>query len=121
MKSLNLFTKSLLILLGVFGGTTLTLAFCAAAAIDEDLTREFRSKGKAIADSIAVSHQIQIEDLTICEEVQRGLASRSYSTGRFSVRREAAGYHFHRLLARSLQAEARREAETCAGGNCGQA
>jgi choline monooxygenase len=76
---------------------------------------------KFIADSIAVSHQIQIEDLTICEEVQRGLASRSYSTGRFSVRREGAGYHFHRLLARSLQAEARREAESCAGGNCGQA
>ena len=39
----------------------------------------------------------------LAEEVQRGLASRSYQTGRFSVRREAAGYHFHQLLARSLQ------------------
>jgi choline monooxygenase len=56
-----------------------------------------------IADSIAVSHQIQLEDLGICEEVQRGLASRSYSTGRFSVRREVAGYHFHRLLAEHLK------------------
>jgi choline monooxygenase len=56
-----------------------------------------------IADSIAVSHQIQLEDLGICEEVQRGLASRSYSTGRFSVRREIAGYHFHRLLAEALK------------------
>src|SRR5262249_19245672 len=36
-----------------------------------------------MADSIAVSHQIQLEDLGICEEVQRGLASHSYSTGRF--------------------------------------
>jgi choline monooxygenase len=57
--------------------------------------------------SIAVAQQIQEEDVGICEEVQRGLASRSYSTGRFSVRREAAGYHFHQLLARRLQAAAR--------------
>jgi choline monooxygenase len=56
-----------------------------------------------IADSIAVSHQIQMEDAGICENVQKGLASSSYSTGRFSVRREAAGYHFHRLLATSLR------------------
>ncbi len=59
-----------------------------------------------IEDSIAVAHQIQIEDIGICEEVQRGLCSRSFSTGRFSVRREAAGHHFHRLLARRLQAAA---------------
>lgn len=56
-----------------------------------------------IAQSIAVAHQIQLEDAGICEEVQRGLASRSYHTGRFSVRRERAGYHFHQLLARYLQ------------------
>jgi choline monooxygenase len=45
---------------------------------------------------------VQREDVQICEEVQRGLASRSFDTGRFSVRREAAGYHFHQLLARKL-------------------
>jgi phenylpropionate dioxygenase-like ring-hydroxylating dioxygenase large terminal subunit len=56
-----------------------------------------------IRQSIAVAHQIQQEDAGICEEVQRGLASRSYKTGRFSVRREAGGHHFHRLLARALQ------------------
>ena len=54
------------------------------------------------AQSMAVAHQIQLEDVGICAEVQRGLASRSFRTGRFSVRREAAGYHFHRLLARQL-------------------
>jgi choline monooxygenase len=48
----------------------------------------------------------QAEDVGICEEVQRGLRSRSYSTGRFSVRREAGGYHFHQLLARQLRAAA---------------
>src|SRR5262249_15921831 len=56
-----------------------------------------------IADSIAVAHQIQLEDFGICEEVQAGLRSRTFRTGRFSVRREAAGYEFHRLLARHLR------------------
>jgi choline monooxygenase len=55
-------------------------------------------------DSMAVAHQIQLEDVGVCEEVQRGLKSRSYRTGRFSVRREAAGYHFHQLLAHTLRA-----------------
>ena len=56
-----------------------------------------------IKDSVAVAHQVQIEDVGICEEVQRGLNSRSYSVGRFSVKREAGGYHFHQLLAGRLQ------------------
>jgi choline monooxygenase len=55
-----------------------------------------------IADSIAVAHQVQLEDLGVCEEVQRGLKSRSYDTGRFSVKRESGGYYFHQLLARAL-------------------
>jgi choline monooxygenase len=55
-----------------------------------------------IEQSIAVAHQVQVEDLEICEEVQRGLKCRSYATGRFSVKREAGGYHFHRLLAHYL-------------------
>jgi choline monooxygenase len=61
---------------------------------------------KAIADSMAVAHQIQVEDVGICEEVQRGLKSPSYCTGRFSVRREAAGYRFHQLLAERLRGQA---------------
>src|SRR5262249_35043195 len=58
---------------------------------------EFRTQ------SIATANQIQQEDLGICEEVQRGLASGAFDTGRFSVKREAAGYHFHRMLARYLR------------------
>ena len=53
--------------------------------------------------SMAVAHQVQLEDMGICEEVQRGLKSRSFDTGRFSVRREGPGYHFHQLLARRLR------------------
>jgi choline monooxygenase len=60
---------------------------------------------KFIADSMAVAHQVQMEDQGVCEEVQRGLKSRSYDTGRFSVKRESGGYHFHQLLARRLRAE----------------
>lgn len=52
--------------------------------------------------SVDVGERIQQEDVSICEEVQRGLRSRSYTTGRFSVRRENGGYHFHRLLAECL-------------------
>lgn len=55
-------------------------------------------------ESMGVAHQVQLEDAGICEEVQRGLGSRSFDTGRFSVRREAGGYHFHQLLARHLRA-----------------
>lgn len=54
-------------------------------------------------ESIAVAHQVQLEDWGVCEEVQRGLRSRSYDTGRFSVKREAGGYFFHQLLARALR------------------
>src|SRR5579884_3608765 len=59
---------------------------------------------KFMAESMAVAHQIQLEDAGICEEVQRGLGSRRFDTGRFSVRRERGGYHFHQLLARRLRA-----------------
>jgi choline monooxygenase len=64
----------------------------------EDTAAEF------VGQSIAVAQRIQEEDVGICEDVQRGLRSRSFSTGRFSVRRENGGYHFHQLLARTLQA-----------------
>jgi choline monooxygenase len=59
---------------------------------------------KFMRESMEVAHQVQLEDMGICEEVQRGLGSRSFDTGRFSGRREAGGYHFHQLLARQLSA-----------------
>jgi choline monooxygenase len=52
--------------------------------------------------SIEVAHAVQLEDEGVCLDVQAGLRSRSYSTGRFSVKREAGGYHFHQLLAARL-------------------
>src|SRR5579871_1972812 len=60
-------------------------------------------KQKQNAESVAVSDRIQMEDLDICEAVQRGLSSRAYRAGRLSVRREAGEHLFHRLLARDLK------------------
>ena len=57
-----------------------------------------------IEQSLRVTEQVQLEDVTICEQVQRGLGSRSYRTGRYSVKRENGGHHFHRLLAESMRA-----------------
>jgi len=62
-----------------------------------------REKEKNLA-SIALSEQIQAEDVGICESVQRGLRSRSYSAGRLSVRREAGEHLFHKLLYADLKA-----------------
>ena len=62
-----------------------------------------QAKAKNLA-SIAVSEQIQSEDVGICESVQRGLASRAYETGRLSVRREAGEHLFHKLLYADLRA-----------------
>ena len=56
-----------------------------------------------IRDSVAVTHEVQTEDVGVCEEVQRNLNGRSYQAGRFSVKRENGGYYFHQLLARRLQ------------------
>lgn len=50
------------------------------------------------ARTIEFSDEIQQEDIKICESVQRGLLSRSYRQGRFSVQRENGVHHFHLLL-----------------------
>jgi choline monooxygenase len=66
-----------------------------------DVSKSARERNLA---SIAVSEQIQSEDVAISESVQRGLNSRAYETGRLSVRREAGEHLFHRLLHSDLTA-----------------
>jgi choline monooxygenase len=48
--------------------------------------------------TVAFSDEIQQEDIRICENVQKGLASRTYDRGRYSVKRENGVHHFHCLL-----------------------
>jgi len=49
--------------------------------------------------SVEFSDQIQIEDVGICEAVQKNLRSRSYSRGRFSVKQEKGVHAFHQMYA----------------------
>jgi choline monooxygenase len=60
-----------------------------------DVSEQAREQNRA---SIAVSQEIQGEDVGVCASVQRGHRSRAYDTGRLSVRREAGEHLFHRLL-----------------------
>jgi len=56
----------------------------------------------AFERSLALSEQVQREDIAICEAVQAGLRSATYRHGRYSVRRENGVHHFHGLLSRFL-------------------
>ncbi len=69
--------------------------FYFADSVPDDVKRQ----------SIEVAEQVQAEDIGVCEEVQRNLSSRSYTTGRFSVKRENGGHWFHQKLGRVLKGE----------------
>lgn len=47
---------------------------------------------------LAFSDEVQHEDIGICEDVQRGMASGSYVPGRLNPLRETGVHHFHELL-----------------------
>jgi choline monooxygenase len=64
-----------------------------------------RRDAELVERSIAASDVVQREDADICESVQRGLASRTFDRGRYSVKREGAALHFHRLLATDLRSD----------------
>jgi choline monooxygenase len=57
---------------------------------------------KEIEETIAFSDEIQLEDISICEAVQRGLRSSTYDTGRYSPVRENGVHHFHGLYAAAM-------------------
>ncbi|HEV2354783.1 MAG TPA: SRPBCC family protein [Puia sp.] len=45
---------------------------------------------------------VELEDEAVVEAVQKGVRSRFYSHGRYSVTREQGTHHFHRLIAESI-------------------
>jgi choline monooxygenase len=51
-----------------------------------------------IQNEQAFSDEIQAEDIGICEQVQKGLASGSYQAGRLNPKREGGVWHFQNLL-----------------------
>ena len=48
-------------------------------------------------------HTVEMEDEEIVENVQKGVKSRFYSNGRYSVTRETGTHHFHLLLSEKLK------------------
>ncbi|MDE2234191.1 MAG: aromatic ring-hydroxylating dioxygenase subunit alpha [Gammaproteobacteria bacterium] len=55
---------------------------------------------KMIEEDLRFSDEVQKEDIGICERVQQGLESGSYTAGRLSPRREAGVHHFQELVRR---------------------
>ncbi|TYJ29689.1 hypothetical protein E1A91_A06G084200v1 [Gossypium mustelinum] len=51
-----------------------------------------------IERSLADSEKVQMEDIRLCEGVQKGIESPAYSTGRYAPNVEKAMHHFHCLL-----------------------
>jgi choline monooxygenase len=70
-----------------------TLAIFEWYLPDKDLNNQ------AAKDAVAFSDQIQIEDVAICEAVQKNLRSHSYQRGRYSVKQEKGVHAFHRMYA----------------------
>jgi choline monooxygenase len=72
-------------------------------AIFEWYLPENDHSSSAAKASVEFSDQIQMEDVGICEKVQRNLRSRSYSRGRFSVKQERGVHAFHRMYAEAMR------------------
>jgi choline monooxygenase len=72
-------------------------------AIFEWYLPEKEHGSSAAKASVEFSDQVQVEDVGICEVVQKNLRSRSYSRGRFSVTRERGVHAFHRMYAEWME------------------
>jgi choline monooxygenase len=55
-----------------------------------------------VEETVRFSDEVQLEDVAICEAVQRGLRSKRYLRGRFSPKRESGVHLFHRLWAAAM-------------------
>jgi len=71
-------------------------------AIFEWYLPEGSLNSEAAKASVEFSDQIQIEDVAICEAVQKNLRSRSYQHGRYSVKQEKGVHAFHRMYAAAM-------------------
>ncbi len=58
-----------------------------------------------IQNEQAFAHEVQEEDIAICEHVQKGLCSGAYEAGRLNPKRESGVWHFHNLLRRAYSSE----------------
>ncbi|WP_144394741.1 aromatic ring-hydroxylating oxygenase subunit alpha [Pleionea sediminis] len=58
---------------------------------------------KMIAEDLSFSDEVQDEDITICEQVQKGLESGVYHQGRLCVKREQGVWHYQELLRKAYR------------------
>lgn len=63
---------------------------------------ESKSTKTLIKEDLDFSDEVQQEDIDICQRVQTGLNSGSYSTGRLCIKRESGLLHFQNLIRQSL-------------------
>lgn len=57
---------------------------------------------EAARASVQFSDEVQMEDVRICEIVQKNFHSRSYDRGRYSVKQEKGVHAFHRMYAEAI-------------------
>jgi len=70
---------------------------------------------------IQFSDAVQREDIGICEDVQRGMASGSYEPGRLNPLRETGVLHFHELLRAAYRVQAVHDTQPSDAGRDGHA
>jgi choline monooxygenase len=66
-------------------------------AIFEWFLPEEQLGSEAARKAVAFSEEIQVEDVKICEIVQKNLHSSSYHSGRYSVKQEKGVHAFHQI------------------------
>jgi choline monooxygenase len=74
------------------------------AGIFEWYLPETNLSSEAARKSLEFSHEIQLEDEAICEVVQKNLHSRSYHSGRYSVKQERGVHAFHEIYRKLMPA-----------------
>ncbi|KAI3841331.1 hypothetical protein MKW98_007812 [Papaver atlanticum] len=72
---------------------------------DYFLEASFKDDKVFISQSLEESERVQMEDITLCEGIQKGLESPAYSSGRYAPTVEKAMHHFHCQLYEDLMSE----------------
>jgi len=57
---------------------------------------------EAAKASVRFSDEIQMEDVAVCEVVQKNLHARGYESGRYSAKQEKGIHAFHRMYAEAM-------------------
>ena len=87
------------------------------SAPDPELLTLFEESGRNVQRSALLLRDLLSDypeqaglarDIVLCEQVQRGLRSRAYDSGRFSALRENGVYHFQNLVREFLAEDADR-------------